>query len=542
MDESLARWPKFGKGEPHTGFLSNRALDLIATCHAKPLASRLAVALFAVLAAIAIRATLLDALGIRFAYLTFYPAVAVAALLGGVAAGVLATIIAAVLAHLLISPLASVADLTGLAAFLVGSLIIVVMAEGARVSQVRLASSEQTPQNEQQMRYFVERVPAAIAMFDTSMRYLAASARWRNEFSIGDEVTGCSHDDVFFDAPDHWKEACRQALAGQGMRANEDSLTRLDGSTRWLRWEVQPWYSDADIVGGVTIFCEDLTEQKRTEAQLVQAQKMEVVGNLCGGVAHDFNNLLTVILGNAELLGEQVKPQQDSMRFVDSIARAAEHGADLTQQLLAFGRRQMLCPVEIDCSSLLDALHKLLRRTLREDIEVRIDFEPNLPPAFADPVQLESAVLGLALNAQDAMAVGGRLTITTRAVSFDGHDPDLHPDVLPGEYVSIAVSDNGEGIPGDVIGKVFEPFFTTKDVGKGSGLGLSMVYGFVKQSNGHVSIDSEPGLGTTVRMYLPQAATAALLWPGSTADELLPKGTETCSWSRMTPRSVPLSP
>jgi PAS domain S-box-containing protein len=254
----------------------------------------------------------------------------------------------------------------------------------------------------------------------------------------------------------------------------------------------------------------DLTERKRTEEQLVQAQKMETVGQLSGGIAHDFNNLLTVIVGNAEFLADQLKSRQDLRGLAEDIGRAGERGAELTQRLLAFSRRQTLVPVEVDCNELLDSMHKLLRRTMREDIDIRTDFDIDLRSALADRAQLESAIINLALNAQDAMGAGGRLSITTANVSLDGHYHSVHPEVRPGEYILIAVTDDGEGMPKQVLDHVFEPFFTTKEVGKGSGLGLSMVYGFVKQSNGHVSIYSEPGLGTTVRIYLPSLAGRAV--------------------------------
>jgi PAS domain S-box-containing protein len=257
----------------------------------------------------------------------------------------------------------------------------------------------------------------------------------------------------------------------------------------------------------------DLTDRKRTEEQLVQAQKMEMVGQLSGGIAHDFNNLLTVIVGNAEFLGDQLKSREDLRRLADDIGRAGERGAELTQRLLAFSRRQTLRPIAIDCNELLGSVHKLLSRTLREDIEINTAFEAGLHPAYADSGQLESAILNLSLNAQDAMTSGGRLSITTANASLDGQYQSLHPEVRPGEYVLIAVTDNGEGMPKSVLDRVFEPFFTTKEVGKGSGLGLSMVYGFIKQSNGHVSIYSEPGLGTTVRMYLPALMSKVLEEP-----------------------------
>jgi signal transduction histidine kinase len=189
----------------------------------------------------------------------------------------------------------------------------------------------------------------------------------------------------------------------------------------------------------------DLTERKRTEEQLVQAQKMETVGQLSGGIAHDFNNLLTVIVGNAEFLSEKLKARQDLKQLADDIGRAGDRGAELTQRLLAFGRRQILRPVEIKCNDLLDSMHKLLRRTMREDIEIKTDFDPDLPLAFADPAQLESAVLNIALNAQDAMPSGGRLTISTANASLDDHYKSLRPEVLPGEYVLVSITDDGEG-------------------------------------------------------------------------------------------------
>jgi PAS domain S-box-containing protein len=249
----------------------------------------------------------------------------------------------------------------------------------------------------------------------------------------------------------------------------------------------------------------DLTDRKRTEEQLVQAQKMETVGQLSGGIAHDFNNLLTVIIGNADLLCENLKVRPDLKQLCDTILAAGERGAELTQRLLAFSRRQTLQPAVIDCNQLVDNLRTMLRRTLSEDIDIRISGEQNLAKAFADPGQLESAILNLALNARDAMPLGGHLTITINNASLDKCYQDDHPEVRAGDYVMIAVTDDGEGMSPEIRERVFEPFFTTKEVGKGSGLGLSMVYGFVKQSNGHVAIYSEPRLGTTVRLYLPAA-------------------------------------
>jgi len=246
----------------------------------------------------------------------------------------------------------------------------------------------------------------------------------------------------------------------------------------------------------------DLTSRKRTEEQLVQAQKMETVGQLSGGIAHDFNNLLTVILGNAEALGLRLKARDDLRQLADTIVLAAERGAELTRGLLAFSRRQVLQPSVIDCNLLVESMRMLLRRTLREDISLNISASPKAIYALADAAQLESALLNLSLNAQDAMPDGGMLTFTTGEVTLDATSFPRET-VQAGDYVVITVTDNGIGMPAEVVERVFEPFFTTKDVGKGSGLGLSMVYGFVRQSNGHVNIYSEQGLGTSIRLYLP---------------------------------------
>jgi PAS domain S-box-containing protein len=278
---------------------------------------------------------------------------------------------------------------------------------------------------------------------------------------------------------------------------------RKDGSTFPMELSVGE-ISQEDGPGFVGII-HDISERKRTEEQLIQAQKMETVGQLAGGIAHDFNNLLTVIIGNAERLSESLKARPDLRETVDMMLRAGERGADLTQRLLAFSRRQTLQPVETDCRKLIADMEALLRRTLRADIGLRTEPADDLWPVVVDPAQLEASILNLGLNAQDAMPAGGSLTIAAGNLPLEDNYHYMHPEVRPGDYVMLTVTDDGEGMPRETIEHVFEPFFTTKEVGKGSGLGLSMVYGFVKQSGGHVTIYSEPGLGTTVRLYLPAA-------------------------------------
>jgi signal transduction histidine kinase len=251
-----------------------------------------------------------------------------------------------------------------------------------------------------------------------------------------------------------------------------------------------------------------LYEKNVADLQLRQAQKMEAVGQLTGGVAHDLNNILTVITGTIEILAEAVADRPEMVAIAKMIDEAAARGADLTQRLLAFARKQPLQPREVDVNKLVMEATNLLRPTLGEHVEVRMTLA-DVSPALIDPSQLTNAILNLALNARDAMADGGKLVIETSNAVLDENYAGMNSGVAAGEYVMVAVTDSGHGIPAGILDNVFEPFFTTKDVDKGSGLGLSMVYGFVKQSNGHIKIYSEEGHGTTVRIYLPPATGIA---------------------------------
>jgi PAS domain S-box-containing protein len=250
----------------------------------------------------------------------------------------------------------------------------------------------------------------------------------------------------------------------------------------------------------------DITERKKLEEQLQQAQKMEAVGQLTGGVAHDFNNLLAVIMGNADLL--QGRLGEDD-RSTQAIIRAATRGAELTQRLLAFSRRQPLRPRVIALDELIAGMTDLLQRTLGETIRVETSSAEGLWQAEADPGQVENALLNLALNARDAMPDGGTLSIETSNAMLDQSYAARYMDVTPGDYILLTIKDTGSGMNPEVLERAFEPFFTTKGVSEGSGLGLSMVYGFAKQSGGEVAIQSAPGRGTTVKLYLPRAQAAA---------------------------------
>lgn len=256
------------------------------------------------------------------------------------------------------------------------------------------------------------------------------------------------------------------------------------------------------VLGSLT----DITEQKLLEDKLRQAHKMETVGQLTGGVAHDFNNLLTVILGNAQILEDELSDQPHLQRLATMSLVAADRGAELTNRLLSFSRKQALDPSVLDVSQLIQGMYCLLRRALPENIDLKIVQTGDLWAIEADAAQLESAFLNLAVNARDAMPEGGCLSIKMANTVCDDHyktSPEA-PDIKSGQYVVIDVTDTGTGISADVIGRVFEPFFSTKEVGKGSGLGLSMVFGFIHQSGGHVQIKSEPGEGTTIKMYFPR--------------------------------------
>lgn len=268
----------------------------------------------------------------------------------------------------------------------------------------------------------------------------------------------------------------------------------------------------------------EMADRNAAEHALIQAQKMEAVGQLTGGVAHDFNNLLTVVMGNLQLLARRIKGDPVADEMIKGALKAAKRGADLNRTLLAFSRKQRLAPVPVDFNEMISGMTSLLRRSLGEQVQIVVAEAGDLPRAIADITQLESALLNLAVNSRDAMPQGGTLTIETGAVQLDEHYAALEGDVEPGPYVMLAVSDTGTGMPPEVVARAFEPFFTTKETGKGSGLGLAMVYGFVKQSGGHVKIYSEPGMGTTVKLFLPEITSPTEL-VAATAETPMPQPT-----------------
>ncbi len=286
----------------------------------------------------------------------------------------------------------------------------------------------------------------------------------------------------------------------------ESRFRHKDGSHRWLSWT---GVSDRDHIYAVA---RDITADKAaaerlkaTEEALLQFQKMEAVGQLTGGIAHDFNNLLTGIVGSLDLLQTRLNQgRTDNVaRYIDAAMTSANRAAALTHRLLAFARRQPLVPKIVDADQLVESLEDLLRRTIGETIDLAIVASEDLWCTLCDPNQLESALLNLAINARDAMPDGGKLTIATANAQLEGMHADT-PALAPGDYISICVTDTGTGMSAEVAARAFDPFFTTKPIGQGTGLGLSMIYGFARQSNGHVTIDSKLGQGTSVKLYLPR--------------------------------------
>ncbi|HEX7931352.1 MAG TPA: PAS domain-containing protein, partial [Sphingomicrobium sp.] len=317
-------------------------------------------------------------------------------------------------------------------------------------------------------------------------------------------------------------------FAGKTPRyVHEYRLKHKDGSRRKILGRAQAIRDETGkpyrLVGSVA----DVTAQRTLEQQLVQAQKMEAVGQLTGGLAHDFNNRLAAIVTNLELLEEQVGENSEARTLIASAMRSADRGTDLTRRLLVFSRSNELQPVSVDVNRTILDMTELLRRTLRESIELEAVVADQLWLTNVDPGQLENAILNLALNARDAMRGGGKLTLETANVELDLRYAAQHADLRAGEYVMLAVTDTGTGMTPEVMVRAFEPFFTTKSLGHGSGLGLSMIYGFIKRSGGHVKIYSEPGIGTTVKMYLPRALHPEAAEPAAPAPARERKGVET---------------
>lgn len=383
--------------------------------------------------------------------------------------------------------------------------------------------------SETQLRLVADNMPAGMAYVDSNQIYLYHNQTFADLLGLsGQDLDGRSLGEFLGEeAYAEIKEHIESALAGKAVRYEQ--RFKVGKALRCLSVGLSPHFVNETEVNGFMVMLTDVTEQRYAEQVMQQAQKMEAVGQLTGGVAHDFNNLLMVVLGNLQFLASDLKDNAGAIELLEAATQAARRGADLNSKLLAFSRRQRLSPTAINFNDMVEGMVGMLRRTLGEHIRIVVAPGAELPCAMADPTQLETALLNLAVNARDAMERGGTLTIETASVTLDEHYAQLEADVTPGPYVMLAVSDTGNGMEPEVRRRAFEPFFTTKETGKGSGLGLAMVYGFVKQSGGHLKIYSELRHGTTVKLYLPtiqvqseaEALAAATTQPQPTGHETI---------------------
>ncbi len=401
-------------------------------------------------------------------------------------------------------------------------------------------SRRQLAESEAELRVITDTLPVLIGFVGRDGRYRFANRAYDDWFyRPAADVIGRHVREVIGERGYTLREPdIQRALSGEAVWM-EVAVPRRDGGRRDAEIRYLPRRDAAGEVDGFHVFAIDVTDRKRTEEELSarvrertaeleremttrteaetalrQSHKMEAVGQLTGGIAHDFNNMLTGVIGALDIMKRRIASGRldDLDRFMDAASTSAQRAAGLTARLLAFSRRQSLDLKPVEVNTLVGSLDELLRRTVNENITLRIVPGNAVPAAQADANQLENAILNLAINARDAMPDGGQLTIETRAVDLDEAYAATRPDVAPGHYVVIAVSDTGVGMAPDVLEKVFDPFFTTKPIGQGTGLGLSMVYGFARQSGGQVRVHSEPGVGTTVSIYLrasdAEAATA----------------------------------
>ena len=391
----------------------------------------------------------------------------------------------------------------------------------------RKASEEELRRSEERYRHAAEASQAALWDYNMDSDVLTFSEAFRDMLGYDDVAHMPSSMTAYMELmhPDDRNRVRRRAeelVSGKtGDRAGaEFRLLTASGEYRWFQSNSKlirdangrPWRRLGSTI--------DIHDRRIAEEQVRQSQRLEAIGQLTGGVAHDFNNLLTVILGNADLLTNQLRGAPEQAHLAEMIGAAAHRGAELTHRLLAFARRQPLQPRPTDVTALITGMQGLLQRSLPETISMNIHHGKALWPADIDPSQLESALLNLALNARDAMPAGGELTITTDSERIAADARALQLELSPGDYVVVKVADNGSGIAPEHRERLFDPFFTTKEQGKGTGLGLAMVYGFIKQSSGHITVDTELGRGTEFKLYLPRAqhpVPSAVATPGAKA-------------------------
>ena len=394
--------------------------------------------------------------------------------------------------------------------------------EGALVTAVdvtsRKLSAEALRRTEAQYRAIVQNAPVGIYQTTPDGRILAANQSLADIVAAGspDSLIGTSIE-AFYANRGERDALIAQHRPGAGSRPAELEWKRADGVPIWIELAARAITDPA----GHTVYWEgfvyDISERKRLEAQLTQAQKMESVGRLAGGIAHDFNNLLTVMIGYAEMLHTTEAMPEGFRPAVGEILSAARRAADLTGRMLAFARKQRVEPRAVNINTVVRGVEVLLRRIIGEDVRLDVHLASDLPPVLIDPAQLEQVMMNLAVNARDAMPQGGTLTIVTDAVDITDDQARRRPGLRPGPQVRLSIADTGVGMDEDTLARVFEPFFTTKEPGKGTGLGLAMCYGIVKQANGFIGCDSAKGVGTMCTVLLPAVSGEASPEPAEVA-------------------------
>jgi len=380
-----------------------------------------------------------------------------------------------------------------------------------RVRQVSLIQTRVKRRTEElrkintQLAALIDASPYAIVCIDSKSRVILWNAAAEKMFGYSAaEVMGYPYPLVLPGEQEEFNDRLRRLSSGEVLRNLASHRRHRDGTAIDTSSSASAFYDAAGNLLGIMFAIEDTRERSAVQDQLRQAQKMEAIGQLTGGLAHDFNNLLGVILGNLDLLAEKFETRCEEKELTEAAIQAALRGAELIRQLLAYARRQPLAPKLTQLAPLLESAAKLLRRSIGESITLELQILEGIWPVRVDVSQLDSSLLNLAVNARDAMPNGGRLIIEATNVCIDKHALELNQEATPGDYVLLAVSDTGSGMSAEVLARVFEPFYTTKG-NRGSGLGLSMVHGFIKQSGGYSKIYSEPGKGTTIRIYLPRA-------------------------------------
>jgi len=395
----------------------------------------------------------------------------------------------------------------------------------------RKQTAEALRESKQIIEGIMNAIPVRVFWKDKKLVYLGCNAVFARDAGFAEPKDIIGKDDFqmgWRDQAEKYRGDDRQVIeSGCSKLLIEEPQTTPEGNTITLLSSKIPLRSSNGEISGVLGTYLDITVRKRLEARLVQAQKMETVGKLAGGIAHEFNSILTAIIGQSELLLNDIPAGSPLAKNATEISKAAVRAATLTRQLLAYGRKQILQPEILDLNQVIAGMEGMFRHLMSGDVDVRIVPSGGLQAVKADAGQIEQVIMNLALNAADAMPNGGKLTLETANISFDEENAGRYPELKPGDYVMLAITDNGTGMSAEVKAHVFEPFFSTKSVGQGTGLGLSTCYGIVKQSGGHISVYSEPGRGTTFKIYLPQVEpqTKTPLQRLDSPD--MPRGTET---------------